>query len=139
MGLKYLLDTNILSEAVKPQPNRGVMAQLKQCSGEYCTSVTVWHELNYGIARMADSKRKRSLQSYLDALSGSGLSVLPYDKTAGEWLAKERGRLAQQGIAVSLADGEIAAVAAVNNLMVVTRNVKDFAEFDGLVVEGWFV
>nr|CAA6809646.1 MAG: VapC toxin protein [uncultured Thiotrichaceae bacterium] len=139
MGLKYLLDTNIWSEAVKPEPNPNVMAQLKQCSGEYCISVTVWHELNYGVARMAESKRKQSFQSYIDALNNSGLSVVPYDKAAGEWLAKERGRLSQQGIAVSPTDGEIAAVAAVNKLIVVTRNVKDFVGFDELVIENWFI
>ena len=138
MGLKYLLDTNILSEPVKPVPNEKVIAKLGQYAGEYVTASTVWHELLYGIRRMDDSKRKASLASYLEALSHSGLDVLPYDKNSAAWLAKERARLAKQGIAVALADGEIASVAYSNNLVLVTRNVKDFASFDGLRVENWF-
>ena len=66
------------------------------------------------------------------------MPILPYEKAAGEWLAKERGRLSQRGIAVSMADGEIAAVAAVNRLVLVTRNVDDFLGFDGLEIENWF-
>ena len=61
MGLKYLLDTNILSEPVKPHPNEHVLHKLNQYSGQYCTSVTVWHELHYGVERMTESKRKKSL------------------------------------------------------------------------------
>jgi len=138
MGLMYLLDTNILSEPVKPIPNEKVIAKLGEHAGEYVTASTVWHELLYGIRRMDDSKRKASLAAYLEALSHSGLGILPYDKNAAAWLAKERARLTKQGTAVALADGEIASVAYSNNLVLVTRNVKDFASFDGLRVENWF-
>ena len=90
MGLKYLLDNNILSEPVKPHPNEHVLHKLNQYSGQYCTCVTVWHELHYDVERMTDSKRKKSLFAYLNALEQSSLIVLPYEKMAGQWLAKER-------------------------------------------------
>jgi hypothetical protein len=83
MGLKYLLDTNILFEPVKPHPNEHVLHKLNQYSGQYCTSVTVWHELHYGVERMTDSKRKKSLFAYLDMLEQGGLIVFPYEKWPG--------------------------------------------------------
>jgi len=138
MGLKYLLDTNILSEPAKLQPDHKVLHKLDLYSGQYCTAVTVWHELHYGVERMADSKRKESLFCYLDALEQGGLVILPYDKMAGEWLAQQRGRLSKRGVTMPGMDGEIAAVAFINQLVLVTRNVDDFANYDGLLIQNWF-
>lgn len=139
MGMNYLLDTNILSEPTKPQPNLHVLDRLQRHSGQYCTAVTVWHELHYGLARMADSKRKDSLLTYLKSLEHGGLIILPYEKKAGEWLAQERGRLSKQGITLPMMDGEIAAIAQTNKLTLITRNGHDFADYDGLVMENWFL
>ncbi|XXG31415.1 MAG: hypothetical protein WJ306_02125 [Ferrovum myxofaciens] len=101
MGMKYLLDTNVLSEPTKPQPNLHVLDRLEQMhNGQYCTAVTVWHELNYGVARIADSRRKQDLITYLKSLEQSGLIILPYEKNAGLWLAQERGRLAKQSVTI---------------------------------------
>jgi len=60
MGLKYLLDTNILSEPAKSQPNQHVLHKLNQYSGQYCTAVTVWHELHYGVERMTKRSVRRA-------------------------------------------------------------------------------
>ena len=139
MGLKYLLDTNILSEPSKYHPNPHVLDKLQQYNGQYCTAVTVWHELHYGVARMADSKHKKVLLSYLESLEQGGLMILPYEKMAGQWLAQVRGRLSRQGLAIPTMDGEIAAIAHTNQLTLVTRNVNDFAHYDELVVQNWFV
>lgn len=138
MGLSYLLDTNILSEPTKPHPNPHVIRRLQQHNGQYCTAVTVWHELHYGVQRLTDSKRKTSLFAYLNALEQSGLVILPYEKMAGEWLAQARSKLAQQGITAPYPDGEIAAIAMTQQLTLVTRNVQDFVIYDGLRVENWF-
>lgn len=139
MGLKYLLDTSILSEPAKAQPNQSVLQKLNQYNGQYCTAVTVWHELHYGVERMVDSKRKEALFSYLNALEQSGLVVLPYEKLAGKWLAEQRGSLSKRGVTLPLMDGEIAAIACTNQLTLVTRNVDDFANYDELLIENWFV
>jgi tRNA(fMet)-specific endonuclease VapC len=138
MGLKYLLDTNILSEPAKPTPNEHVLQKLEQYSGQYCTAVTVWHELHYGVERMADSKRKESLFAYLGSLEQAGLVILPYEKMAGQWLAQERGMLSKKGVSIPFADGEIAAVTFTNQLTLVTRNVADFAIYNELLIQNWF-
>ena len=87
---------------------------------------------------MVESKHRQQLQDYLDTLDNAGLPILPYEKPAGEWFSQERGRLSKQGIAVALPDGEIAAVAGVNRLILVTRNTADFSAFRGIEMEDWF-
>jgi hypothetical protein len=67
------------------------------------------------------------------------IPILSYEKSAAEWFAHERASLAQIGHrSPSYSDGQIAAVAAVNNLILVTRDRADFAHFTGLRLENWF-
>jgi tRNA(fMet)-specific endonuclease VapC len=136
--MRFLLDSNILSEPVKPQPNANVMAALAEHIGEYCTSVTVWHELIYGIELLDKSKKKDGLKAYIESLEHGGLRVLPYEEPAARWLAKERARFSRAGKAIALADGEIASISATNQLTLITRNIQDFNHFNGLMIENWF-
>jgi len=66
------------------------------------------------------------------------LDVLPCDRRAAEWHARQRARLVNEGRTPPYLDGQIAAIAAVNGLTLVTHNVTDFAAFEGLTVEDWF-
>jgi tRNA(fMet)-specific endonuclease VapC len=134
----YLLDTNILSEPAKKNPDSNVMQRFEDHDGQFATSAIVWHELNYGCASLPDSKRKSELQSYLSTLANNGLLILPYDHAAAEWFAQQRAALKACGKTAAYVDGEIAAVAAVNNLTLVTRNTDDFRFFEGLEIENWF-
>ncbi len=136
--INYLLDTNILSEPARKKPSLNVMQRLTQFDGQYATAAIVWHELQYGCELLENSKRKTALQSYILTLENNGLLILPYDQVAAEWYAKQRARLKQQGKMAAYADGEIAAVAAVNNLTLVTRNIDDFFGFTSLELENWF-
>lgn len=63
--------------------------------------------------------------------------ILPYDARAAEVHGAERARLEHLGRASTFADGQLAAVALANALVLVAANMKDFACFDGLVVENW--
>lgn len=136
--LKYLLDTNILSEPARLKPNAKVMQRFSEFDGQYVTAAIVWHELQYGCALLPDSKRKTQLQAYLSTLQDSGLIVLPYEQAAAEWFACQRVVLKEQGETAAYADGEIAAIAAVNNLTLVTRNTDDFNLYHDLLLENWF-
>jgi tRNA(fMet)-specific endonuclease VapC len=68
----------------------------------------------------------------------NALLILPYTTAAARWFATERSRLTKIGLSPSYPDGQIASIAAVNNLILVTRNVSDFIHFDGISVENWF-
>jgi tRNA(fMet)-specific endonuclease VapC len=63
--------------------------------------------------------------------------ILPYDERAAEWHAKERARLSSLGQTPAFVDGQIAGIAKVNGLVLVTRNTIDFKKFSGLKVENW--
>lgn len=136
--INYLLDTNILSEPARKTPNQNVMHCFSRYDGQYVTASIVWHELQYDCELLANSKRKTELQSYLQALQNGGLIILPYSKIAAEWYAKQRAILNEQGKMPAYADGEIAAIAAANNLTLVTRNIDDFSEFKNLELDNWF-
>jgi tRNA(fMet)-specific endonuclease VapC len=65
------------------------------------------------------------------------MPIFDYDAAAAEWHATERARLAAQGWTPPFQDGQIAAIAFVNNLTLVTFNVADFKRFKGLTVANW--
>ncbi len=88
---------------------------------------------------LPESKRKAQLQDYLLTLRDSGLIILPYDRAAAEWFATHRAILKEQGKTAAYADGEIASIAAVNNLTLVTRNTDDFSGYKDLSLDNWFI
>ena len=63
--------------------------------------------------------------------------VLDYDRKAADWHALERARLSAAGKTPPFADGQIAAIAHVNGLTLVTANTNDFRRFKGLRVRSW--
>ena len=137
MSLRYLLDTTVLSEPIKSQPDVRILESLSEHDGVLATCSVVWHELCFGAARLTASKKRSAIEAYLEEAVRSILPILPYDQEAATWHARERARLSKRGRPPSAADGQIAAIASVNDLIVVTKNVKDFRRFKGLVVEDW--
>ncbi len=138
MALIYLVDTNIISETERMHANKGVVAKLQEHRNELALAAVSWHELLYGFHRLPESKRKQRVRFFIKHTVQPNMPILPYDALAAEWFAKERARLSQIGRPPPYFDGQIAAVAATNNLILVTRNVADFANFDALQVENWF-
>ncbi len=63
--------------------------------------------------------------------------ILEYDSAAAEWHAAERARLEKAGETPPFVDGQIAAIASVNYLVLVTANEADFRRFNGLQVQSW--
>ena len=137
--MTYLLDTNLLSELVRQQPNEAVRTKVQAAERDCAVPTLVWHELLYGFYRMAEGRKKRTLERYLFEVVDPSFPKLAYDDRAARWQARERARLEQLGKPTSFVDGQIAAIAATNGLVLVTRNVKDFEAFAGLEVENWFV
>lgn len=137
MALIYLLDTNVISELEKQAPNRHVEQNVSKYMQQSVISAISWHEIWHGYHLLAPSKRKLLLKKFLEETVRK-LVILPYGDEAAEWHAQERGRLSKIGLTPPFVDGQIAAVAAVNNLILVTRNVTDFADFQDIVIENWF-
>lgn len=71
-------------------------------------------------------------------LLANDLIVLPYDQASADWHAKERARLQRQGKTCAYADGEIAAIAATQQLILVTRKTQYFGSFQNLALQNWF-
>jgi tRNA(fMet)-specific endonuclease VapC len=135
--IRFLLDTSTISAAMWKMPDSGALAKLGQHGGECAISAQIWHELQYGVGRLARGKRRRILETFLREVVHPTLPILPYDERAAEWLAEERVRLEKAGKQVPVVDGQIASVAATNGIPVVTANLPDFAIFKGLAVQNW--
>jgi len=135
--LRYLLDTNIWSELVRPRPDEGVIQGFREHTGAIATASVVIDELEFGIARMPVSERQKRLSQWLSRLIADH-PILPFDLECARWHGRERGRRSSLGLPAPFTDGQIAATAVVNGLILVTRNRVDFNGFPGLEVESWF-
>ena len=136
--LSYLLDSNVLSEPSRPRPDDKVQSRLKTHRHEVCTAAPILHEMHYGLVRMPEGARKQPLIRYLDQVLRRPLTILAYDRDAALRHAGERARLASRGRTPPCVDGQIAAIAKVNDLVLVTRNTGDFVQFADLKVQNWF-
>ncbi|WP_103028064.1 type II toxin-antitoxin system VapC family toxin [Salinibacter altiplanensis] len=140
--IRYLLDTNVASEPVKPDPSDAVLGRLRERGGEVALPSVAWHELTYGAQRMDEGKGRDYLFEYLRDVLRPSMPILPYDAAAAQWHGWARAALEQKGRPTPFADGQIAAIAATEDLTVVTQNVGDFEPFgkleEGIRVENWF-
>ena len=137
MKLAYLLDTGIVSAPVSKTPDAEILEHLDKHGSECAIAAPVWHELTYGCRRLPKGKRRTALEAYLRDVVHRSFPILPYDEAAATWHGEERARLEAMGRPAPFIDGQIAAIAHVNRLVVATTNDKDFVRFSGLKVENW--
>lgn len=137
MTLAYVLDTSIVSSPISKVPSPDVIKRLESHGHECAIAAPVWHELTYGCQRLARGKRRDALETYLQDVVLTSFPVLPYDEAAAHWHGHERARLEGLGRPAPYVDGQIAAIAHANDLILVTINVKDFARFKDLKVVNW--
>ncbi len=137
MTIRFLLDSNILSEPSRPVPNQQVLSKLTRHQVEVGVASLVIHELLYGCWRLPSSKRRDYLWKYIQE-SVLSLPVFDYDLKAARWHAEERARLSKIGLTPAFVDGQIASIAVCNGLILVTRNVSDFQDFESLTLANWF-
>lgn len=135
---RFLLDTNIISEPLKLQPNQKIILMLQQYQGEISIACVTWHELLFGCYRLPTSRKRDRIEQYLKEIVEPNIPIIPYNVAAAEWFALERARLTLIGKPPAYADGQIAAIAMVNKLTLVTNNVSDYADFKNLTIENWF-
>ncbi|MEH2350284.1 MAG: type II toxin-antitoxin system VapC family toxin [Nostoc sp.] len=135
---RFLLDTNVISEPLRPQPNAAVIQRLQQYQGGFAIASVTWHELLFGCYRLPASKRRERIEQYLKDIVQPNIPILPYENMGAEWFALERARLVTIGKTPAYLDGQIAAIAKVNGLILVTNNISDFIDFQELQLENWF-
>ena len=135
-----LLDTNVLSELMRAKPSSQVLAWVDaQAASELVISAITVAEILYGIARMADGKRKQGLldlatQMFEEDFAGR---ILPFDTEAAVHYAGLAAESEANGKVVDMADGQIAAIAALRDARVATRNVRHFDYLGVPVINPW--
>ena len=135
-----ILDTNVISESVRPVPDAVVLAWLDAQDVETlflsCISVA---ELRHGVAALPDGKRRRILATALEEriLPLFENRMLPFDDGASHAYATIRIQARKAGIAISAADSYIAATAAAHGFAIATRDVGPFEAAGVPVINPW--
>ncbi len=134
--MKYVVDADVLSEPTKPQPVESAVFWLREHEGELAISPIVLGELESGIIRLPDSRRRMRLEHWF--VNGPRrLRVLDFDaETASVW-AHLLARLKSSGHTMPIKDSLIAATALAHDLTVATRNTRDF-QHTGVRIENPF-
>lgn len=135
-----LLDTNVLSEPLRPSPNQGVVNWMDHQAMEtlYLAAVTV-AELRYGIACMPSGKRRDGLHDVLESniLPLFAGRVLAFDLPSTRVYADVMAYARSQGRAIALADGLIAATAKTHGMAIATRDTQPFEAAGVPVINPW--
>ena len=131
--MKYILDTNVISEAINKQPNLQVMNWLRGMDAQdlYLSVVTVG-EIKKGVEKLPESHRKQTIKDWFenDLLIKFDGQILTLDLSIILVWGKLVGELEQQGRKLPALDSLIAATAKYYNYTLVTRNEKDIAGID---------
>ncbi len=134
-----ILDTNVISEAMKPEPHQAVRAWLNDQTAEtlYLSSVTL-AELLFGIAALPAGKRKDMLSQALDGLMRLFRDrVLPFDTDAARRYAELAVMAKTGGRGFPTPDGYIAAIAASRGFIVASRDTAPFEAVGVRVINPW--
>ena len=134
-----LLDTNVVSEAMKPLPNRQVLGWLNTQAAEtlFVSSIT-FAELWFGVAAMPQGQRKLRLEETVDGLADMFKGrILGFDLDTAKTYAQLAVLAKSKGQGFPTADGYIAAIAASKRMIVATRDTAPFAAVGLEVINPW--
>ncbi len=137
-----LLDTNVISELVRPTPDSAVLAYLRTLAPETVFTAAVCEaEIRYGLARMPTGQRRDQLIVRIEALFASGFEdqVVPFDSACAALYGEIRASREAVGKPIEVEDAMIAATARAHGAALVTRNVSDFVDCDTTVINPWNV
>lgn len=137
--MKYLLDTNAVSELKRPRPNPGVVRRIQAMSQDDCfISVLTVGEITRGVEKLPASCRKSDLATWLSALiAGFGDRIIAIDANVAEAWGRCCARSESKGVSLPAVDGLIAATAICHGLTVVTRDVEHFDAAGSLTLNPW--
>ena len=135
-----VLDTNVLSEVLRPAPDPTVVAWLGSLTGDVAITAVTLAELLAGVRRLPEGRRKSVLAAHVDAVlrayRDSG-SILAFDEAAAPHYADILASRERAGLPISTADAQIAAICRTRAATCATRNTKDFAHTGIDLVDPW--
>ena len=137
----YLLDTNIVSEIIKPEPDLNVIKKIAEHNSDCAICSPVWQELLFGLYRMPESINKKYLGKFIKEDVHENFKIKNFTEKAADIQAQLRTKLEQLGKPTQKEDSMIAAIALANHMVLVTRNTKHFAaiqQVSALTLENWF-
>ncbi len=141
MAARLLLDTNVLSEIMRPEPEPRVIRWFKAQQGAMlATSAITRAELLLGVTLLPAGKRRERIAAAIALTFNEDFAgnCLPFDAAAADEYALLVAARARAGRPIATEDAQIAAIALVHDLSLVTRNRKDFAGIRGLtLVDPW--
>jgi hypothetical protein len=134
-----ILDTNVVSELMRPSPAPVVLAWLRQQTGsELFTTAITAAEVRYGIARLPDGHRKDDLmRAANEVFAAFPDQVLPFDDAAASAYADLVAQRERLGNPIDGFDGQIAAICQCHGGLLATRNVKDFHHAGIATTDPW--
>ena len=137
--MKYLLDTCVISELVKPAPNRKVVDWLNEVSSKALfLSVITIGEIKKGLTKLPNSKKKERLTLWLNTLLNEYQErILPVDLMVAENWGVLQGNAEMAGTPMSSIDSLLAATTYTHNLTLVTRNESDFVPGITPIINPW--
>lgn len=125
--MKYLVDSNVLSEATEREPNPRVVAWLERNERELAVDPIVLGELRFGVLLLARGRRRTRLERWF-ATGVRRLHCIPWEADCGLRWAELLADLRRSGRSMPIKDSLIAATALVHGLVVATRNRADFEQ-----------
>ena len=135
-----ILDTNVISELLRPAPERHVIDWLAALDGStvYLTAITE-AELRHGVAILPEGKRRNDLAEMIDQIIREDFAgrVLPFDSPAAPAFAVIAAARRAIGRPIAYADCQIAAIAQAVGAAVATRNTPDFAACGVRLINPW--
>ena len=140
--MRFLLDTNVISEIVRPSPCKSVVSWLKAQRDDalFLSSVTV-AEIMRGVSRLNNGKKRDKLLTWVrqDIPNRFSGRILSFDTKCAFLQGAWQGEADKQGCSFPAADAQIAAIAVRFELVLVTRNVKDMARLPVKFMNPWDV
>lgn len=130
--MRYLLDTNILSDLVRRPQGRAAGRLVRVGDENVCTSVVVAAELRFGALKARSARLKKQVEAVLAAIE-----VLALEPPVDEHYARIRARLEKRGEPIGPNDLLIAAQAVAAGCVLVSANRREFGRVPGLRIENW--
>lgn len=135
-----VLDTNVISEVFRPQPDSHVVAWLESLSQDVAITAVTLAELLAGVRRLPDGQRRQALSTGIEIAVEpykQDRSVLSFDAAAAERFADILVARETAGLPISTADAQIAAICRSHDAICATRNLKDFAHTGVELLDPW--